>query len=85
MIDRDAETPGPVVPAAVVLSGTLTPEVLRRGWRTTEFWLTIGIVGLNHVLGALQKQPGAVGLLAQALADALATGAYAMSRAMVKR
>jgi hypothetical protein len=78
----ETKTPGPTVGVMPVV---VTPEVVRRGWRTSEFWLTIAVVGLNHLLGALVKQPGAVGMIAQAMADALATGAYAVSRGMVKR
>jgi hypothetical protein len=81
----ETKTPGPTVPTVAVLPAVVTPEVVRRGWRTSEFWLTIAIVGLNHLLGALQHQPGPIGMIAQAMADALATGAYAVSRGMVKR
>lgn len=72
-------TTAPLTAAVVVKS----PPV--KGWRTSEFWVTVGLVLLNHVLGMLRQSPGPVGSVASLIADGLAVGAYNVSRGMAKR
>lgn len=73
-----SETLGPA-PIVVVKA----PPV--RGWRTSEFWMTLAFLVLNHVVGMLRQTPGAVGAVASMIADGLAVSAYNVSRGVAKR
>lgn len=51
------------------------------GWKTTEFWLTILTLGLSLLF---KGDTGAAAQVVSVAAPAVATGAYAISRAMTK-
>ena len=76
-------------PTSERVTGTLAAVVVKappvKGWRTSEFWVTVGLVLLNHVLGMLRQSPGPVGSVASLIADGLAVGAYNVSRGMAKQ
>jgi hypothetical protein len=63
---------------------TTTTVAHRPGWKTSEFWITIAVVLVNHLLRAVERTPGAAGLIASALIDAVAASGYTVSRAIVK-
>jgi len=76
-----AKTTKAAAPGAVE---TTTTVAHRPGWKTSEFWITIAVVVVNHLLRAVERTPGAAGLIASALIDAVAASGYTVSRAIVK-
>lgn len=58
---------------------------MKAGWKTTEFWVALGAIGLDafspYVLGAAQS----AGENTFTWASALIAGAYAISRGLAKR
>ncbi len=63
----------------------LLPKAVKPGWKTTEFWLSVAVVVLNHVAGLLRQTPGTLGTVAGLVVDGLAVGGYNVSRGMAKR
>ena len=62
----------------------VTATTIKPGWKTTEFWLTLGLMILAHVLTAFVDAPGVTGKIAALVADAIAVSGYSVSRGLVK-
>ena len=66
------------------LATTVTIPV-KPGLRTTEFWLALAVIVINHLVGALRASPSPSAQLAAGIVDAVATASYAIARGLVKR
>ena len=60
-------------------------EPARPGWKTSEFWVTVGIVALNHITRVTGALPGVWGMVASIAVDALSGLGYNVSRGIAKR
>jgi hypothetical protein len=54
------------------------------GWKTSEFWVTIGFVVISHVISIFRPQAGLAGTIATVAGDALATAGYSVARGLAK-
>lgn len=60
-------------------------STVKPGWKTSEFWITVGFIVLSHVINLLRTQPGTAGTVATIAGDALAATGYAVSRGLAKQ
>lgn len=76
-------------PTAAVLNdlnaATPAPAATKPGLRTTEFWITLAVILVNHVVAALRASQSPAGQLAASIVDALAASSYSIARALAKR
>jgi hypothetical protein len=60
------------------------PVVAKPGWKTSEFWITIGFIALSHLISMFRGSTGAAGTIATIAGDALAATGYTISRGLAK-
>ncbi len=60
------------------------PPATKPGLRTTEFWITLAVLIVNHLTAALRANASPTAMVAAAVVDAVATAGYAIARAISK-
>ena len=60
------------------------PVVAKPGWKTSEFWITVGFIVVSHLINTLRGSTGAAGVVATIAGDALAATGYTISRGLAK-
>jgi hypothetical protein len=79
---QDAQTlasGGVVQPLTMFHDAVAVGKTVKAGWKTTEFWLTLGGLALTNL--SVIKIPGKYG---QAITDGAALSAYVLSRGIAK-
>lgn len=61
-----------------------TATAAKPGWKTSEFWVTIGFIVLTHAINIFRSNPGVAGTVATIAGDALAATGYSVARGLAK-
>jgi hypothetical protein len=71
-----------MTPATSATPATTTS--IKPGLRTTEFWITLAVLVVNHITAALRASASPSAMVAAAVVDAVATSSYAIARTIAK-